>query len=271
MAAVSQGLREFANHRRPEAAPGIEVFEKGRCVIQLMPDFPVPGPNGVDFVRCRADEAGEVIDEVHAIVAPRHLPLMWKLDPETEPANFADHLAARGIMPDPRAPRCDVMVLPIDAEVEAPRIDGLEIRDALTDLETFRMADAVASEAFGADAPLDDPDVIAALERRRLNSIAAGNRRHLLALIDGEPAGAAGMNLFPPGGATLNGGSVREKFRGRGIYRAMVAARLRIAREAGVEGLSVWGAHTSAPILARLGFEVVGWRKFYLDTSTASR
>src|SRR5690348_6990634 len=145
MAAVSQGLREFANHRRPEAAPGIEVFEKGRCVIQLMPDFPVPGPNGVDFVRCRADEAGEVIDEVHAIVAPRHLPLMWKLDPETEPANFADHLAARGIMPDPRAPRCDVMVLPIDAEVEAPRIDGLEFRDALTDLETFRMADAVAS------------------------------------------------------------------------------------------------------------------------------
>jgi hypothetical protein len=50
----------------------------------------------------------------------------------------------------------------------------------------------------------------------------------------------------------------------------MVAARLRIARDAGVEGgVTVWGGHMSAPILARLGFEKVGWRRFYLDVSTA--
>jgi hypothetical protein len=50
----------------------------------------------------------------------------------------------------------------------------------------------------------------------------------------------------------------------------MVAARLAMAREAGVEGLIVWGGHMSAPILERLGFETVGWRKFYLDTSAIS-
>jgi hypothetical protein len=49
----------------------------------------------------------------------------------------------------------------------------------------------------------------------------------------------------------------------------MVAARLRIARDAGVTGgLTVWGGHMSAPILTKLGFEKVGWRRFYLDTST---
>ena len=47
----------------------------------------------------------------------------------------------------------------------------------------------------------------------------------------------------------------------------MVAERLRIAREAGVAGLSVWGGPMSAPILAKLGFVKVGWRRFYPDRS----
>ena len=40
------------------------------------------------------------------------------------------------------------MVMPIDAKVEAPPTAGLEIRDALADLDTFRRADAAAAEAF---------------------------------------------------------------------------------------------------------------------------
>jgi GNAT superfamily N-acetyltransferase len=87
--------------------------------------------------------------------------------------------------------------------------------------------------------------------------------------VHGEPAGAAGIGLFPPGGAAATGGSVRPKFRGRGIYRALVAARLEIARKGEVDGLCVWGGDMSGPILTNLGFEKVGWRRFYLDTATA--
>jgi len=52
------------------------------------------------------------------------------------------------------------------------------------------------------------------------------------------------------------------------VYRAMVARRLEMAREANVAGLVVWGGPMSAPILTRLGFQTVGWRRFYVDTST---
>ena len=107
----------------------------------------------------------------------------------------------------------------------------------------------------------------AAQERRRLNQLDAGNRRVLLATVDGEPAGSAGLTLYAPAGAIINGGAVRERFRGRGVYRAMVAARLAMARDAGVPGLSVWGGPMSAPILRRLGFETVGWRRFHVDES----
>lgn len=269
MPAVSQGLIEFANHHRQAAAPGIERIVTPRYQITLQPDFPLPGPNNVSWIRCRPEEADEVIREARATIAPRHLPVMWTLDPQTEPATFVDHLARHGIHPDPHGAEVAVMVLPIDARMAGAQVDGLEIRDALADLTTFRSAAAVAAEAFMDPLSGDDPELIAMEERRRLNFRAAGNRHHLLAMLDGEPAGSAGISVFPPAGAAITGGAVRPKFRGRGVYRALVAARLEIARQAGVSGLVVWGGDMSGPILAKLGFEKVGWRRFYLDMSTA--
>jgi GNAT superfamily N-acetyltransferase len=264
MAEVSQRLIEFANHHRTPPGPGLEVFETPRYRIVLQPDHPIPGPNNVAWIRCASGEADEVIDEVRATVAPHRLPIMWTLDPETEPADFPDHLAAHGILPEPHSPEVKVMVLGIDVGVEGPAVAGLEIDDALAGIDRFRKADAVNAEAFG-DSERDP----AAQERRWANLRAVGNRRLLLATVDGEPAGSAGIALFPPDGAILIGGAVREKFRGRGVYRAMVAARLAMAREAGAAGLTVWGGPMSAPILARLGFVTVAWRRMHVDTSTA--
>jgi GNAT superfamily N-acetyltransferase len=260
MAAVSQGLIDFANHHRQPPAPGIEVVITPRFQVTLQPDVPIPGPNSISYVRCRAGEAEAVIDEARAIVANRPVPVFWILDPETEPPNFADFLAAGDVHLDSNVA---VMVLPIEAEIAGPSVPGLEIRDALADDESFSAADAVNREAFRSLAPID----LAANARRRQNQLAAANRRLLLATVDGEPAGSAGLSLYPPVGAIINGGAVRPKFRGLGVYRAMVAARLAMAREIGVEGLTVWGGQMSAPILERLGFETVGWRKFYLDES----
>ncbi len=87
----------------------------------------------------------------------------------------------------------------------------------------------------------------------------------LLATVDGQPAGSASLTLFPPDGAIMNGGAVRPQFRGRGVYRAMVAARMRMIREAGAAGAVVWGGGMSRPILETLGFRTVGWRRFYVD------
>jgi GNAT superfamily N-acetyltransferase len=269
MPGVSQALIEFANHNRQPPGPGIEIMETDRYRIVLQPDYPIPGPNGVGWIRCDAGDADQVIDEVRKVVAPRHLPIMWVTDPETQPPDFADYLAGHGILPEPTAPAVDVMVLPIDADVHSPSVKGVEIHDALADAETFRQADAVNAEAFEDPERAAGAEQRAAQERRRSNQIEAGNRRVLLVTVDGEPVGSAGLTLHQPHAAIITGGAVREKFRGRGIYRMMVARRLDMAREAGVAGLTVWGGPMSAPILAKLGFQTVGWRRFYLDTSTA--
>jgi GNAT superfamily N-acetyltransferase len=267
MAAVSQALLEFANHHRTQAGPGVEVTVTPRYQIVLQPDFPIPGPNSVSWIRCRPDEVDEVIREGRAAFAPHQQGFMWLLDPETEPPDFGDHLERHGVHWD--GDEAAVMVLPIEATMESQEVAGLELVDGLATPESFRSADSANAEAFESPLRADDPERIAMLERRRLDNLAAGNRRLLLAIVDGEPAGSAGLTLFPPAAAILNGGAVRPKFRSRGIYRALVAARLDIARTAGVDGLCVWGGHMSAPILTKLGFERVSWRRFYLDTSTA--
>ncbi len=268
MAAVSQALVDFANAFRPEPTPGVEIIATPRFRAAIQADFPIPGPNNVSWVRCQPAEAGDVIRDARAIFAAHHLPFMWTLDPGTQPADFADQLAKHGVSPDPHGVESQVMVMSIDAKVESPPLEGLEIRDALADLDTFRLADSAAREAFEAGLPDESPESVAMQDRRLHNYQAAGNRFLLLATVHGEPAGAAGMSVFPPAAAILQGGAVRPKFRRHGIYRAMVAARQKIAREAGVDGLTVWGGHMSGPILAGLGFEKVGWRRFYLDNST---
>jgi RimJ/RimL family protein N-acetyltransferase len=265
MAAVSQALVEFANHFRQPPAPGVEIIESPLYRAVIVQDYPIPGPNAASWIRCRPEDVNQVIDGARAIFAARRLPFMWTLDPGTEPEDFARYLEERGVRPDPTAPEVAVMVLPVESLIESPHIAGLEFRDALADAESFRSADAVNAEAFGAARRGVTPEQAAAQERRRHDQIAAGNRRVLLATIDGEPAGSSGLTLYPPHGGQINGGAVREKFRGRGIYRAMVAERLRMAREAAVPGLSVWGGPMSRPILEKLGFVKVGWRRFYPD------
>ena len=270
MPAVSQALVDWANGWRQPPAPGIEIVETPRYRLVFQPDFPIPGPNSASWIRCRPEEADQVIAEVRDAFRGRGLPLMWVLDPGTEPDSFPEFLAARGIHPEEHAhaPETAVMVLPIDATISAPPVQGLELHDALADSETFRRANAVNVEAFtGVVLAGDDPERDALLEKRRLNNLAYASRRVIFATVDGEPAGSAGLNLFPPDGAILNGGAVRPKFRGRGVYRALLAARLGMARQAGVAGVSVWGGPMSAPILERLGFVKVGWRRFYLDSS----
>jgi ribosomal protein S18 acetylase RimI-like enzyme len=79
---------------------------------------------------------------------------------------------------------------------------------------------------------------------------------YLAADEDGRPAGAGWMRK--PAGvafATLWGGATVPRLRGRGFYRALVAARLAEAKAAGYRHALVEARETSRPILERLGFE----------------
>ena len=68
---------------------------------------------------------------------------------------------------------------------------------------------------------------------------------------------AAAYAAYTPHALLLFGGATLEPSRGRGAYRALVAARAREAAKRGTPVLVTHAGHLSRPILERLGFEAV--------------
>jgi GNAT superfamily N-acetyltransferase len=83
------------------------------------------------------------------------------------------------------------------------------------------------------------------------------NRMTLIALVDGRPAGFA-FAAGAPQGLLCGGSGVRPAARGRGCYRALVAARWARAVELGKPALVIHAGTMSRPIAERAGFAALG-------------
>jgi GNAT superfamily N-acetyltransferase len=94
-------------------------------------------------------------------------------------------------------------------------------------------------------------------------AVAAGTGGAVVASLDGTPVGVAGVEVAD-GVARLWGGGVLEAYRGRGVYRGLVAARMTYAAERGATmALTQGRLATSSPILQRLGFVSYGQERSY--------
>jgi GNAT superfamily N-acetyltransferase len=79
-----------------------------------------------------------------------------------------------------------------------------------------------------------------------------------IAYVNDEPAAAGWIEYYPDKPvAGLWGGSTRAAFRGRGLYKALLARRAQEALQRGVSYLTVDASPMSRPILERLGFQLV--------------
>ncbi|MFF5637305.1 GNAT family N-acetyltransferase [Streptomyces sp. NPDC012825] len=170
----------------------------------------------------------------------------WKLYGHDTPADLGDRLRAAGFTAgEPETlMAAEAAALPRDV----PLPEGVELR-AVTDGAGVRQVVEVHERAFGTDS--------AAIGRQLLDRLAAdpGAVTAVVALADGEPVSAARLELHPGTDfAGLWGGGTVEGWRGRGLYRALVSHRARVAADRGHRYVQVDAAPTSRPILRRLGF-----------------
>jgi hypothetical protein len=188
-----------------------------------------------------------VIDETIAMYRQLGVRLKWNVGPLTRPADLGERLRRRGFESVPlRGMGIDTAVsLAVDApgvtveEVDALGVDGF--------VHTMVSGWAMAQDQVDIEVRLH-----AALLARVPRVV------HLFgAKVDGEWAGTAALALRD-GYGYLVGGQVLAAARGRGAYRALLAARLAWLHARGFE-YAVTHAHvaTSAPVLAHLGFEAL--------------
>ncbi|HEY5921102.1 MAG TPA: GNAT family N-acetyltransferase [Kofleriaceae bacterium] len=218
--------------------PDLQVIERPGWLQIVTPSIKTGGLNEVIYSLLDEQNADAAIDAAIATYRDLGLKFRWNAGPGSGPADLCERLERRGVIPswgrgmarstDGGGPLGDVV------EVDATTVDHY------TD---------VMAAGWNADG--------AALLAQHRHVLAEGRQRLFVGYCDGVPAAAASYVPFARS-AFLMGGVVLTSYRGRGLYRALVHARLAHAR---ARGITLATAHaresTSAPILERIGFETV--------------
>jgi hypothetical protein len=207
-------------------------------------------------------EQGELLDALIAdtvayFAGQTPVPMFeWKTRGHDLPADLDVRLRAHGLVPQPVE---TVMVgeaallaveVPLPAGVTLRRLDGVDVDDV-------RRAGAMQAEVFGSPGH-SDPERLAASLREQPERVE---------LWVAEAVDAAGVSIVVTAGrlvvtpgtgfASIWGGATRPEWRGRGIYRALTAARARSGLARGARWVHSDCTDDSRPILERSGLVAV--------------
>jgi GNAT superfamily N-acetyltransferase len=182
------------------------------------------------------------------LFAERGEPFEWKLHGHDRPAGLPERLHAAGFAPEETE---TVVIAPVDAiAIETSAPDGVVMREVSARVDLGRIA-ALQQAIWGEDHGW----VYGLAEERAADPDGLG----IFVAEAGEVAVCAGWVRFPSGTefATLWGGATLPAWRGKGIYRALVAHRAGLAVQRGRRYVEVDASDESRPILERLGFVAV--------------
>ncbi|MDT0346889.1 GNAT family N-acetyltransferase [Streptomyces litchfieldiae] len=204
------------------------------------------GWNGVLWSGLTADSADAAIAAQVRHFAALGREFEWKLYAHDEPADLAARLLAARFTPEPTESLMVAEAADLAARVELP--DGVRLCP-VTDAAGVDLMAEVHERAFGGGGDRLRSLLLAQLAEAP-DTVAA-----VVAMAGREPVSAARVEL-PLGRdfAGLWGGGTAPGWRGRGVYRALIAHRARIAAARGHRFLQADASDQSAPILGRLGF-----------------
>jgi GNAT superfamily N-acetyltransferase len=208
--------------------------------------------------RARGADLDRLIARQRDYFAARGEAVEWKTYGYDEPADLPDRLRAAGFIPED--PETVVVALTTAIAAEPVLPDGVVLRQVTTDEDMHRIA-IMESQVWGIDRTWTSEHLI--------REVAAAPDDYIV--LTAEAAGqvvAAGWLEMRPGSqfAGLWGGATLAEWRGRGIYRALVARRAQLAAARGVRFLQVDASSDSSPILQRLGFQPLATTTPYVWT-----
>jgi GNAT superfamily N-acetyltransferase len=174
----------------------------------------------------------------------------WQVGPRYSPPGVDQVLQDRGARVDETVDICACpmdRVFPADSLAEGASARPVRTRD---DVAEFERTSALA---WGYPPPSEED-----IDR----TFAGSTEGCFIGCWHDRPAGAGGYALVEEA-ARFWGTAVVPEFRGRGVYRALVHARMAEAKNRGAKFALVHARPTSSPILQRLGFSVYGHRNVW--------
>lgn len=240
LALFDRDMREGA---RPDS-PGARVERVGKVVRQVGTEH---GWNGVIWSDLDESIADDAIAEQMRYFGELGREFEWKLYGHDKPEGLGKRLRAAGFVAQPEE---TLMIAELgDLALDAQPPEGVRLLP-VTDRAGVDLVADVHKQAFGTESTRMRHQLLAQLTGDEGNVVA------VVALAGDVPVSAARMEMVPGTRfAGLWGGGTIDSWRRRGIYRALVAHRARVAAERGYRYVQVDATSQSRPVLARLGFE----------------
>lgn len=223
---------------------------------------PDPGPNACGFIespRGLGDDPDKVIAEQRDFFAGMNMRVEWKTYDYDEPADLGARLTDAGFAPD----EPETLILGhVDAVLAMPSAlpSKIVLRDVHESADFRRIAELTA-DIWGSNR--DSVHEQLATEQREFPD------RLIVSVVEevfGGPALTAGWVRLHPGTgfASLWGGGTRPEWRRKGLYRAVLMRRAKLAKARGYDYLRVDASEDSRPILQKCGLFAVATTTPYL-------
>ncbi|WP_432988171.1 GNAT family N-acetyltransferase [Dactylosporangium sp. CA-233914] len=225
--------------QRPQEGPGA-VVEREPGVVRVVAGD--DGWTGITWSGLDGLDADAVIAAQVRRFAVAGMPWEWKLYSHDAPPDLAARLLAAGFEPGPPE---SLLVAEVAALPRRPELPAGVRLEPVTGPEGAELLVRVHDEVFGGDHSAVGRAVLARPDEVKAVVAMAGDR----------PICAGRLELHPGTEfAGLWGGGTAADWRGRGVFRAVVAYRAAQAAAAGYRYLQVDASDDSRPILRRLGF-----------------
>jgi GNAT superfamily N-acetyltransferase len=248
LAAYDDQLRAAESDNLPAAAvvdrdgPVLRVSGLHRGFVSTARDVGVRGSALDDLIARQRDwfaARGEAVE--------------WKTRSHDEPADLCERLIAAGFVPEDRE---TVVVARVEDVIGDGRLpEGVTVHEVLAAADMHRIA-AMQEQVWETDQSWLAAELVGLVDMRpQLTFVFVAEA----ATAGGDEIVSAAWLTLTPGTefAGLWGGSTLPPWRGKGLYRALVSARARLAREHGFRYLQVDASGDSRPILERLGFVAI--------------
>lgn len=221
--------------------------------------------NIVHWTHADGRSGDELVEDVlRRLKAAGRTGVRWWVTPATRPTTLEATLLQRGFR---LAETVDILTWDLGAgsEPAMPALDvPVEVTTALVrDEATLRTMRELSARGFGEPPPTAEQLRHYAAELTEQERTGKRTSFEFVAYVDGQPASSAGFTLVGHV-AQFWGAATLPEARGKGAYRALVAARCAEAHRHGARvALTKARVGTSGPILRRAGFRALGQERCY--------
>ncbi len=212
--------------------------------------IPFPIFNSIFRARLAARQADSMIQSVMARAEARHVPVLWWIGPQTQPADLAMHLEACGFTHDGHMPGMAIDLMTLQENGTA--IPGFSVQQ-VSDAGTLKTLCQVLADGFGL------PDSVADAYFDLMSNVGfAGDSStallYYLGWLNDQPV-ATSMAILAAGVAGIYGVTTLPGARRKGIGARMTLAPLCEARAKGYRVGILQASEMGASVYRRMGFQ----------------